>query len=141
MPKLPVVSGRELVKALERAGFEFIRQRGSHGTMISRQRGCSVVVPVHGNKDLPKGPLAGNSDNHPRQSGMIRCPQSKSITSNIAKVLTKRTNNGYNSSVLSVVGQPTRARLSACAQPGSPHLAGYHCFDTPQSSHIGVSLK
>jgi len=58
LPKLPVVSGRELVKALERAGFEFLRQRGSHVTMVNRDKGRTAVVPVHSNKDLPKGALA-----------------------------------------------------------------------------------
>jgi len=30
MPKLPVISGRELVRLLEKAGFEVVRQKGSH---------------------------------------------------------------------------------------------------------------
>ncbi|MEI6756918.1 MAG: type II toxin-antitoxin system HicA family toxin [Chlorobium sp.] len=30
MPKLPVVSGAEVIRALRRLGFIFIRQRGSH---------------------------------------------------------------------------------------------------------------
>lgn len=30
MPKLPQVSGRETVRALEKAGFYFLRQTGSH---------------------------------------------------------------------------------------------------------------
>ena len=30
MPKLPVVSGEEAIRALERLGFKQIRQRGSH---------------------------------------------------------------------------------------------------------------
>jgi predicted RNA binding protein YcfA (HicA-like mRNA interferase family) len=30
MSKLPVVSGREVVRALERAGFRIDRQKGSH---------------------------------------------------------------------------------------------------------------
>jgi len=29
-PKLPVVSGRQVVRALERVGYRVVRQRGSH---------------------------------------------------------------------------------------------------------------
>ena len=57
MPKLPVVSAREVVRALERAGFEFLRQRGSHSVLINRETRQTVPVPVHGSKDLPSGTL------------------------------------------------------------------------------------
>ncbi|HEX6386631.1 MAG TPA: type II toxin-antitoxin system HicA family toxin [Anaerolineae bacterium] len=30
MPQLPIVSSRELIAALEKAGFESVRQKGSH---------------------------------------------------------------------------------------------------------------
>lgn len=43
MPNLPGVSGRKAVKALERLGFVFIRQKGSHVIMRRGDRGC--VVP------------------------------------------------------------------------------------------------
>ena len=59
MPKLPAVSGREMLRALERAGFEFERQRGSHAVLINRERGRVAVVPMHGGKDLPPGTLRG----------------------------------------------------------------------------------
>ena len=45
MPNLPGVSGRKAVKALERLGFVFIRQKGSHAIMRRGTRGC--VVPMH----------------------------------------------------------------------------------------------
>jgi predicted RNA binding protein YcfA (HicA-like mRNA interferase family) len=45
MPNLPGVSGRKAVKALERLGFDFIRQKGSHVIMRRGDRGC--VVPMH----------------------------------------------------------------------------------------------
>lgn len=47
MPKLPVLSGQDIVKALERLGFEALRRRGSQGT----------VVPLH--KEVKTGTLAG----------------------------------------------------------------------------------
>lgn len=48
MSRLPVVSGRELVKALHKIGYEFDRQRGSH--IILRQAAVPhrrIVVPNH----------------------------------------------------------------------------------------------
>ena len=55
MPKLPVLSGKDVVKALERLGFELIRQRGSHVIMQRKSVGC--VVPLH--KEVKTGTLAG----------------------------------------------------------------------------------
>ncbi len=34
MSKLPVVSGKECIKALEKIGFVMFRQRGSHLTIV-----------------------------------------------------------------------------------------------------------
>jgi predicted RNA binding protein YcfA (HicA-like mRNA interferase family) len=31
MPKLPHLSGREIIRVLERLGFKAVRQNGSHG--------------------------------------------------------------------------------------------------------------
>ena len=45
MPKLPVVSGADVVRALEHLGFVVIRQRGSHIMMRRGSSGC--VVPNH----------------------------------------------------------------------------------------------
>ncbi len=56
MSRLPVVSGRDVVKALRKQGYEFDRQRGSH--IILRQRVSPyrrVVVPDH--KEVAKGTL------------------------------------------------------------------------------------
>ena len=45
MPNLPGVSGRRAVKALERLGFVFVRQKGSHVMLRRDNHGC--VVPMH----------------------------------------------------------------------------------------------
>ena len=49
MPKLPIVSGTEAVKAFQRLGFIVDRQRGSHVVLKKNvpegQRGC--VIPMH----------------------------------------------------------------------------------------------
>ncbi|MBU6437960.1 MAG: type II toxin-antitoxin system HicA family toxin [Betaproteobacteria bacterium] len=55
MPSLPVVSGADAVRALERLGFVCTRQRGSHVMMRRDTQGC--VVPRH--KELKTGTLSG----------------------------------------------------------------------------------
>ena len=62
MPRLPRVTGRDLVRALERAGFEDARQRGSHHLMRKfLPDGTKVVfpVPVHEGKIVKLGTLKG----------------------------------------------------------------------------------
>lgn len=55
MPKLPRISGRECVAALQRMGFSQVRQRGSHVVMRRGSQGCAV--PMH--RELKIGTLAG----------------------------------------------------------------------------------
>ncbi len=55
MPKLPVISGAEAIKALERLGFSVVRQRGSHIVLRKGSTGC--VVPNH--HELKVGTLSG----------------------------------------------------------------------------------
>lgn len=59
MPKPPLVSGKEAVKALQRLGFVFIRQKGSHAILrretADGARGC--VVPMH--REIQPGTLRG----------------------------------------------------------------------------------
>mgnify|MGYP002378851613 CR=1 FL=1 len=55
MPKLPRVSGAEAVRALQRLGFQQLRQKGSHVVMRRGEKGC--VVPLH--SELKVGTLAG----------------------------------------------------------------------------------
>jgi len=57
MSKLPVVSGRDCVKALAKAGFEFKRQSGSHMILCRDNPFAQVVVPDH--KALDRGTLRG----------------------------------------------------------------------------------
>ncbi|MBS9389006.1 MAG: type II toxin-antitoxin system HicA family toxin [Dolichospermum sp. WA123] len=59
MPKLPRISSKEAIRALERLGFEQVRQTGSHVVMKKETEdgeiGC--VVPVH--RELKVGTLSG----------------------------------------------------------------------------------
>lgn len=64
MAKLPVISARECISALEKAGFYVIRQRGSHIILRRDTPQARVVVPNH--KELKTGMLRGII----RQAGM-----------------------------------------------------------------------
>ena len=55
MPKLPVVSAGQCIKALEKIGYEVDRQRGSHITVIRDNPYGRVTVPNH--KELKPGML------------------------------------------------------------------------------------
>jgi predicted RNA binding protein YcfA (HicA-like mRNA interferase family) len=55
MSKLPVVSGRDCVKALQRAGFVVKRQESSHIVLRRDSPFAQVVVPDH--KELDRGTL------------------------------------------------------------------------------------
>lgn len=55
MSGLPRVSGAEVVKALARAGFAQVSQRGSH-VKLRHSDGRTVIVPLH--RELASGTLA-----------------------------------------------------------------------------------
>jgi predicted RNA binding protein YcfA (HicA-like mRNA interferase family) len=52
--KLPVLSGKELVRALSKIGFVPVRQKGSH-VFIRHPDGRRTVVPLH--KEINKSTL------------------------------------------------------------------------------------
>lgn len=55
MPKLPVVSAQECIKALSKVGFEIKRQKGSHITLIRDSPHARVTIPNH--KEVKSGML------------------------------------------------------------------------------------
>lgn len=58
MTKLPRISGKEVIRALEKHGFFIKRQSGSHIIMRHQTdlaRRC--VIPVHGSKIVKPGTL------------------------------------------------------------------------------------
>ena len=57
MPSLPVVSGREVVKALEGSGWTVVRQSSSHIIMTHPDHIVTLSVPDH--KEVAKGTLRG----------------------------------------------------------------------------------
>lgn len=54
MPKLPVVSGKDLIKIFSRLSFAIISQKGSHIKM-RHPDGRTVIIPNH--KSIKKGTL------------------------------------------------------------------------------------
>jgi predicted RNA binding protein YcfA (HicA-like mRNA interferase family) len=58
MPKLPSLSGERVVRALKRAGFVELRQKGSHVSLERRlgEETFKTVVPMH--SELSKGTLS-----------------------------------------------------------------------------------
>jgi predicted RNA binding protein YcfA (HicA-like mRNA interferase family) len=55
MTKLPRISGRDCVRALEQAGFRMVRQKSSHIIMRRDKPFAQVVVPDH--RELHTGTL------------------------------------------------------------------------------------
>ncbi|HIH27134.1 MAG TPA: type II toxin-antitoxin system HicA family toxin [Methanoregulaceae archaeon] len=49
MKHLPIVSGKDVVRALGRAGFSLIRQRGSHVRMRKKLSTITlnITIPLH----------------------------------------------------------------------------------------------
>ncbi len=57
MSRFPRLTGTEVVRALQKADFEIIRQRGSH-IYMKHSDGRATVVPVHKGEDLGSGILS-----------------------------------------------------------------------------------
>ncbi|MGB9929827.1 MAG: type II toxin-antitoxin system HicA family toxin [Methanosarcina sp.] len=66
MPKLPILSAREVIKALSNQGFQVVSQKGSHIKMkrISLNETRVVIIPDH--SEIPMGTLKSII----RQAGM-----------------------------------------------------------------------
>ena len=65
--RLPARNARDVLKALNRAGFLVARRSESHHYLIhENDPSRRVVVPVHGGRDLPRGLLRAIV----RQSGL-----------------------------------------------------------------------
>ncbi|MBU2564835.1 MAG: type II toxin-antitoxin system HicA family toxin, partial [Candidatus Thermoplasmatota archaeon] len=55
MPKLPVLSAKDVIKILRKFDFEIYRQTGSHIHLWNEERRLLVTVPTH--PELAKGTL------------------------------------------------------------------------------------
>jgi len=56
MPRLPVLDANDLIHALQRAGFEQVRQKGSHAR-FKHADGRVVTIPIHPGKEIGRGLL------------------------------------------------------------------------------------
>ncbi len=66
MPRLPVLSGRELVKILEKMGYEVDHQTGSHIILRHRETRARLTIPDH--REISRGTLRAIL----RQAGLTR---------------------------------------------------------------------
>ena len=57
MPKLPRLSGKEVIKSLSKIGFEVIRQKGSHVIMKKKTSEGEIATIVPNHKEIDKGTL------------------------------------------------------------------------------------
>jgi len=66
LPKLPVLSGQDVRRVLERHGFKMLRQRGSHMVMQRPIEGGTITIPAPDHFELRTGTLRSII----RQSGL-----------------------------------------------------------------------
>jgi predicted RNA binding protein YcfA (HicA-like mRNA interferase family) len=58
--RLPSLKSREVIRALQRAGFSVTRTAGSHCRLVHDvDSSRKVTVPVHSGKDLKRGTIQG----------------------------------------------------------------------------------
>jgi len=56
MSRMPSLTGEQVVRVLGKAGFQVLRQKGSH-VYLKHSDGRATVVPVHKNESLGRGLL------------------------------------------------------------------------------------
>jgi predicted RNA binding protein YcfA (HicA-like mRNA interferase family) len=56
LPRLKPVSPKELIKVVEKLGYAFSRQKGSHATFINSSNEI-IVIPIHSGKEIDGGLL------------------------------------------------------------------------------------
>ncbi|MBF0541113.1 MAG: type II toxin-antitoxin system HicA family toxin [Nitrospirae bacterium] len=51
MPKLPIISGKQLLSALKKSGFIEVRQKGSHVSLIkqTQDKTFRTIITIHSN--------------------------------------------------------------------------------------------
>ena len=68
MPKLRILSGKDVCEILKKNGFIEVRRRGSHIVMQKKLSDSTITVPVPNHKELKLGTLSSII----RQSGVNR---------------------------------------------------------------------
>ena len=59
MPKLPIVSSKDIIRVLQKIGFEYApkRGKGSHLAFVKKDKDRTRLVIVPDKKEIPKGTL------------------------------------------------------------------------------------
>mgnify|MGYP001557993434 CR=1 FL=1 len=57
MSKLPHLSGKEVIKALSKIGFQIVRQKGSHIILVKETNESKKAVVVPNHKEIDVGTL------------------------------------------------------------------------------------
>lgn len=57
MSNVPQLSGQEVIKALEKIGFEAVRQKGSHIRLMRLQNNLKLLLTIPNHKVIRKGTL------------------------------------------------------------------------------------
>jgi predicted RNA binding protein YcfA (HicA-like mRNA interferase family) len=55
--KVPRLKATEVINILQKHGFVFVSQRGSHQKWRNQNTGKQVIIPSHKGKELPLGTL------------------------------------------------------------------------------------
>jgi len=58
MSKLPSVSSLDLIRIVKKFGFVEQKQKGSHLHLKRKIDKKRITIPIHKNRDIPKGTLA-----------------------------------------------------------------------------------
>ena len=56
MPKLPLLTAKEVAKILDKLGFKFKRQEGSH-MFFEHSDGRTTIIPNHAGEEIDRGLL------------------------------------------------------------------------------------
>ena len=57
MAKLPILSGKDVIKVLSKIGYVHTRTSGSHMILIKQTENGKKMIPVPNHKELAKGTL------------------------------------------------------------------------------------
>ncbi len=57
MSNIPQVSGKDIIKALEKVGFEVVRQKGSHIRLVRVKNNRKQLLTIPNHKVIRKGTL------------------------------------------------------------------------------------
>ena len=57
MPKLPVVSGKKLLKLLKKLDYQVVRQKGSHIRLTKKGEAGEHHITIIAHKEIAKGTL------------------------------------------------------------------------------------